>query len=128
MFEEYSSLILRTGLGSTFLYFGIYEKLINPDLTIAVIENSGISIPFSLGLFVLLFGLLEVVIGSALILGYFTRVTSLIAAIMITGIIFQLGYLAVPRDPALVAMALSLLVTGSPVLSLDSFFKKRKYV
>ncbi len=40
MFEEYSSLILRTGLGSTFLYFGIYEKLINPDLTIAVIENN----------------------------------------------------------------------------------------
>ena len=128
MFEEYSSLILRMGLGSTFLYFGIYEKLINPDLTIAVIENSGISIPFSLGLFVLLFGLLEVLIGSALVLGYFTRVAAIISAVMISAIIFQLGYLAVPRDPALVAMALSLIITGSPVLSLDSFFKKRKYV
>lgn len=128
MFEEYSSLLLRLGLGSTFLYFGIYEKLLRPELTRAVFENLNVAVPIPLGLFITIFGILEVIVGSAIILGFYTRTASIIAALMVGTIILQLGFLAVPRDPALFAIALSLVLTGSPILSLDSYFKKRKYL
>src|SRR5574341_1021536 len=114
MFEEYSSILLRLGLGSTFLYFGIYEKLLRPELTRAVLENLNINIPIPISIFITLFGILEVVIGSALILGFYTRIAAIIAALMIGTIIMQLGFLSVPRDPALFAIALSLVLTGSP--------------
>lgn len=128
MFEEYSSLLLRLGLGSTFLYFGIYEKLLRPELTRAVFENLNVAVPIPLGLFITLFGILEVIIGAVLITGFYTRTASIIAALMLGTIILQLGFLAVPRDPALFAIALSLILTGSKVLSLDNYFAKRKYL
>ena len=128
MFEDYSSLLLRLGLGAVFIYFGLYEKLLHPELTRPIIENLNLSIPISIDLFVLLFGLIEIVVGSFLILGLFTRITAIVAALMIGTIILQLGFLAVPRDIALFAIALSLLVTGSKVLSLDRYISKKKYL
>ncbi len=128
MFEEYSSLLLRLGLGSTFLYFGIYEKLLKPEITKAIFENLNVTIPIPLGLFITLFGILEVIIGSALILGFYTRIAAIIAALMIGTIIMQLGFLAVPRDPALFAIALSLIMTGSTILSLDRYFARKRYL
>lgn len=128
MFEEYSSLLLRFGLGSTFLYFGIYEKILKPELTRAVFENLNVTIPIPLGLFITMFGILEVIIGSALILGFYTRIAAILAALMIGTIVLQLGFLAVPRDPALFAIALSLILTGSSIFSLDRYFAKRKYL
>ncbi len=128
MFENYSSLLLRIGLGIVFLYFGIYEKLLNPGITRTLMEASSISVPIPIGLFILLFGLLEVVVGSFLILGMFTRITALIAALMIGTIIVQLGFLAVPRDIALFAIAVSLVITGSKVFSVDAYWIKKRYL
>ncbi|MDP4012988.1 MAG: DoxX family protein [Candidatus Nanoarchaeia archaeon] len=124
--EDYTSVLLRFGLGSVFLYFGIYEKLYKPDITMQIIENLNINIPIPLGLFIFLFGILELVIGSFLVLGLYTRITSIVASLMILGIILQFGYLNVPRDPALLAMALSLIITGSKKLSIDRMLDKRK--
>lgn len=126
--EDYSSVLLRIGLGSVFLYFGIYEKLFRPDITRSVIENLNITIPISIGLFIFLFGLLELVVGSFLVLGLYTRVTAIVAALMIFGIILQMGYLNVPRDPALLAMALSLVITGSNRFSIDRIRDKNRFM
>lgn len=124
--EDYTSVLLRFGLGSVFLYFGIYEKLYKPDITRQIIDGLNINIPISLGLFIFLFGVLELVVGSFLVLGFYTRITALIASVMILGIILQFGYLNVPRDPALLAIALSLVITGSKKFSIDRLMDKRK--
>jgi len=102
-------LLLRLGLAALFLFFGI----------LAILDPAGEAIwlaPWVAALplvgtpaFLLIFGVLEFLIGLALALGICLRYTSLVAAAMLLGIVINLGWSQIAmRDLALMAAALVL--------------------
>ena len=126
-FEKYSMFVIRIGLAIVFLLFGI-DKFINPELWFGYVPNFILQLtPLSLNLFIFLLGILEAIIGLFLLLGFLTRITAIIAAILLLGVIFTVGYNEITvRDIGLLAMAISLIITKDNILSLDSLIKKRK--
>lgn len=103
--------ITRIGLGIVFLWFGI-DKFINPEIWLGLIPNWILAIFPSTDINYMYFhGVIESIIGLLLISGKILRLSSTIAAIILIGIIFSLGYgdLAV-RDFGLLTIAIALMV------------------
>ena len=124
---KYPQLILRIGLGVVFFYFGIM-KFFNPvfwtSFIPVYIENL---LPISINLFLYIQGLVEVIIGLALIFGFYTRLFSFLTASILFVIMVSLGFNDVTvRDFGLFMMAVSLIISGAGELSLDNKIKSKK--
>lgn len=122
--EPYARLaptIVRVGLGVTFMFLGVSEKLLSPGLGLAVVERYDLTavIPVPAELWVFGAGLTEVALGTLLVVGLFTRASALTA--MVT---FTLTLFALPDDPVLAhvglyGLASVLLITGSGPYAID---------
>ncbi len=119
--ERYLPLVVRLGLGTTFIYLGASQKLLQPGLAMAVVDRYDLTavVPVAPELWVLGAGLAEVGLGIALIVGLFTRAS---AATAIS--VFTLTLFALPDDPVLAhvglfGMASVLLITGGGPLAVD---------
>ena len=125
MKKPVSSFILRIGLGLIFLFFGI-GKFQN-DIWAETMKNMPIFslIPLNINTIVTIDGVIEVLTGIFLILGIFTRMTALIASLQLAAILFLLKF-EETRDIGLLAMAISLTITGSNFLSIDNLINKDK--
>lgn len=122
--EEYSIFIIRIGLAVVFLLFGI-DKFINPESWFVYVPIFILQFT-NLNFFIFLLGILETIIGLFLLIGFLNRLAALIAALFLLSIIFTIGYNEITvRDIGLLAMAISLIITKSNLLSLDSLIKKR---
>ena len=121
--KSLSTLILRLGIGIVFLFFGV-DKFIHPEVWINWVSPRLLYyFPFPQEVFIYLDGGLESVIGVMLILGFYTRIFALIASLLIVGILATVGVTDVTvRDIAILAGALSLVLTGSDKLSVDNKF------
>lgn len=114
--------VVRVGLGVTFVYLGLGQKILRPGIALAVVERYDLTavVPVAPELWVLGAGLSEVALGLALLTGFFTRASAMVAIGM-----FSLTLFALPDDPvlahvALFGMASVLLITGSGRYALDS--------
>ncbi|ADD04001.1 DoxX domain protein [Natrialba magadii ATCC 43099] len=121
-YERYLPAVVRVGLGATFIYLGVTQKLLQPGLALAVVDRYDLTavIPASPELWVMGAGLAEAGLGIAIILGFFTRASAAAALAM-----FSLTLFALPDDPvlahvALFGMASVLLITGGGPYALDS--------
>ena len=74
--KPWSMLLLRITLGITLIWLGITEKILAPDLFIAVIENYGLPYIMNIELFVFAVGMIEILIGIFYLLGIFNRSVS----------------------------------------------------
>ena len=121
--KSWSTLILRLGIGIVFLFFGV-DKFIHPEVWINWVSPRLLYyFPFPQEVFIYLDGGLEAIIGVMLILGFYTRIFALIASLLIVGILATVGITDVTlRDVAILAGALSLVLTGSDKLSVDNKF------
>jgi uncharacterized membrane protein YphA (DoxX/SURF4 family) len=113
--------VLRVGLGLTFAYLGVTQKLMNPGDSLAVVEKYALTtvIPVSPELWVVGAGLAELLVGALLVAGAFTRASALVALGLFVTTLFGL-----PDDPVLAHVSLfglasALLITGAGPLSLD---------
>ncbi len=71
--------------------------------------------------FVYLNGFMEVILGLLLLLGFFVRISSLILAIHMLGIIFSLGYDTIAvRDFGIFVALVSIFINGADSLSLEN--------
>ncbi|MDG5819293.1 DoxX family protein [Natronococcus sp. A-GB7] len=120
-YERYLPTVTRVGLGATFIYLGLTQKILRPGIALAVVDQYDLTgvVPVSPELWVMGAGLAEIALGIALILGLFTRATALAAIAM-----FTLTLFALPDDPvlahvALFGMASVLLITGGGPLAAD---------
>jgi len=120
MLKDYSSLILRFGLGLTLFWFGI-TSILEPDMWSSLVPSF---IPIQPTIVVVAMAIFQVLVAVFIILGAFTRLAALLMAISLIPIIISLGYndIAV-RDFAIFMAALSLAMSGSKKLSLDSKFR-----
>jgi uncharacterized membrane protein YphA (DoxX/SURF4 family) len=117
-------LLLRIGLGGVFLWFGI-DKFFHPDIWQHYIPQwFPMLVPVSA--FILLLGIVETLIGAFVLFGLFTRVSAVIAALMLIPIIISLGYNEIGvRDFGLFLLALGVSALGAGEYSLDAKFFKR---
>lgn len=101
--RPYAPTVVRIGLGVTFVYLGLVEKLLDPGhalLVVAKYDLTGI-LPLDPGLWVVGAGLVELTLGLALIVGVFTRASAALAFLVLTTTLFGL-----PDDPVLAHVTL----------------------
>lgn len=120
-YRPYVPTVLRVGMGVSFVYLGLIQKLAQPSSALLVVEKYGLTnvVPVDPGMWVLGAGLSEVLVGLALLVGLFTRGAAALAFVLFTLTLFGL-----PDDPVLAHIALfgiasALFTMGSGPLSLD---------
>jgi uncharacterized membrane protein YphA (DoxX/SURF4 family) len=88
--KKYSVLFVRIGIGFAMVFLAIHEKFLNPHLSELVVTQYGLNaiIPVSVAMWVLSAGLIELVVGSALLIGYKTRIFAAIAFIVLSASFF----------------------------------------
>ena len=128
--SRYSPLMLRLSLAIVFLWFGV-DKFVNPGYwshqlpdTIKVI--AGITEESEYGL-IHLIGVFEILVGSALASGIFTRYVAAIASAFIFSIIVTTGLNpATVRDIGLLGISLYLVSISDATMSWKSYLKRGK--
>ncbi|MFC1703340.1 DoxX family protein [Candidatus Omnitrophota bacterium] len=124
MRQKIAFVLLRTGLGAVFLVFGIGK--FQHDYWARTIESMDFfqQLPWGVEYSVLAVGVLEVLTGTCLILGLFTRIIALIAAAQLFMILYLLQFQEI-RDIGLLAAALYVAASADTSLGLDRFLNKR---
>ncbi|WP_243637832.1 DoxX family membrane protein [Natrarchaeobius oligotrophus] len=124
--ERYLPTVVRVGLGVTFVYLGLTQKILRPGLALGVVDRYELTaaVPVAPELWVLGAGLAEVGLGLALLAGFFTRATAATAIA-----VFTLTLFALPDDPVLAhvglfGMASVLLITGGGPYALDEHLER----
>ena len=119
--RRYVPTVLRVGMGVTFVYLGLIEKLADPGRALLVVEKYDLTsvVPVDPGLWVVGAGVTEIAVGLALIAGFFTRGAAALSFVLFTTTLFGL-----PDDPvlahvALFGMASAVFTLGSGPLSFD---------
>ena len=122
--------VVRIGMGLSFLYLGISQKIMNPGDAAAVVAKYNLTavVPVSPELWVVGAGLTEAAVGFVLIVGAFTRAAAGISFLLFTTTLFGL-----PDDPVLAHISLfglasALLIMGGGAYSIDSFIGARTEV
>jgi uncharacterized membrane protein YphA (DoxX/SURF4 family) len=122
-YRRYVPVVLRVGVGLSFLYLGVVQKLANPGDALAVVAKYDLTavVPVDPALWVVGAGLVEAAVGVALIVGAFGRLVSGVAFLLLTTTLFGL-----PDDPVLAHISVfglvsALLVTGAGPLSFDAW-------
>ncbi|SFR60557.1 DoxX family protein [Halogeometricum limi] len=124
--QPYTSVVpvvLRVGLGVSFVYLGVAQKLMNPGEALAVVAKYDLTSVVSVApeLWVVGAGLTEVLVGVALLAGAFTRGAAAVSFLLFTTTLFGL-----PDDPVLAHISLfglvsALLITGAGPFSVDAW-------
>lgn len=120
--------VVRIGLGVTFVYLGLVEKLLDPARGLLVVQKYDLTavVPVDPGVWVLGAGLVEIALGLVLVAGLFTRATAALAFVVLTTTLFGL-----PDDPVLAHVSLfglssAVFTLGGGPLSLDRWLAARE--
>ncbi|GAA0716275.1 putative membrane protein YphA (DoxX/SURF4 family) [Halorubrum trapanicum] len=119
--RRYVPTALRVGMGVSFVYLGLIQKLADPGSGLLVVERYDLTsvVPVDPGLWVVGAGLAETAVGVALIAGFFTRGAAAVSFVLFTTTLFGL-----PDDPVLAHVALfglasAVFALGAGPLSVD---------
>jgi len=122
---------LRMGIAFVILWFGA-QQFIDPTQWIGFIPDSIIKMsPVGAITLVHLNGALEIVFGTSLMLGLFTRISALILALHMADITYVVGYTSIGvRDFGLMIAVIAVFLNGADHTSIDQFlfFRKQKEV
>lgn len=125
-YRPYVPTVLRIGMGATFIALGATQKLGDPARSLQVVAKYDLTavVPVDPGLWVLGAGLMEIVVGLALVVGLLTRASAATAFVLFTLTLFGL-----PDDPVLAhvtlfGMASALFTLGGGPFSLDEWLAR----
>ena len=122
--STYSATVLRVGIALVFLWFG-WSQLHDTSQWVAYVPQ-WVSDMTSLSLktIVYLNGVFEIIFGSALLLGLFTRFVSLLLALHMLDITYIVGLDAIGvRDFGLAVATIAVFLNGADRWTLDTFIK-----
>jgi uncharacterized membrane protein YphA (DoxX/SURF4 family) len=123
--QKYSSLVLRIGLALVMIYFGS-QQLANPASWVSFLPSFTKSLPFSHINFIYLNGWFEIVAGTLLIFGFYTRIVAGLLALHLLGITLSIEYSSTGmRDFGLTIALISLFLQDANIWSLDQYFSKK---
>ena len=121
-YRRFVPTVIRVGIGTTFAFLGVFEKLLAPRMALRVVEQYRLVevVPVPPELWVLGAGFAELGLGVAIAFGAFTRMSALAAL----GV-FTLTLFGIPDDPVLAhigafSLASALLITGAGPYALDN--------
>lgn len=125
--EDIGRLLLRIGLGSVFLWFGI-DKFFKPVAwTKWIPEWFNAFLPVDQFTFIYALGAFETLIGLLVLIGFCTRIVAVLAGLSLFGIIASWGLNEIMiRDAGLMFLAFGMALLGSGKLSLDEKFAKTR--
>lgn len=123
-YRRYVPVFVRVGMGVTFVYLGLFQKLAEPGQALLVVEKYDLTavVPVDPGMWVLGAGLTEMLVGLVLIAGFLTRGAAAVSFVLFTTTLFGL-----PDDPVLAhitlfGMASAVFTMGAGPLSFDYWF------
>ncbi|MEK6860422.1 MAG: DoxX family protein [Nanoarchaeota archaeon] len=125
--SKLSNLFIRIGIGFVFFYFGIdkffhtqaWMNWIPPKLTFIL--------PISAQTFTYILGVIEMVIGLFVFIGFFTRIFATIASVILLAIIVSIGFNEVAaRDITILITTISLIFSGSNIFCIDNLIRGRR--
>ncbi len=123
--KPYSQMVLRIGMAAVFLWFGI-NQVFNPGNFIGYLPEFIFSSGYA-NAFVYANGIFEIVLGSMLAAGLFTRVAAFLLSIHLIAIIIELGYgETFIRDAGLMIATFSVFIGGEDKWCLDYKMKSAK--
>lgn len=127
-YRTYLPTLLRVGLGLTFVFLGVTQKLLAPSRALLVVEKYNLTavVPVDPGLWVVGAGLTELAVGALLLAGLYTRATAAVAFLVLTTTLFGL-----PDDPVLAHVSMfgltsAVFTLGSGPYSLDRLVAERE--
>ncbi|MCB9820707.1 DoxX family protein [Candidatus Nomurabacteria bacterium] len=122
--EKYLPFILRIGIGGAMIYLALYEKIFNPHITQIVVRNYNLTsaIHVSEPMWVLAVGIIELIVGLFLFIGFKTRLTAVIAffVLCVTFFFFKEDIFS---HVTLFGVLSALFITGGGYLSIDNRYK-----
>lgn len=127
-YAQYAPTVVRVGLGVTFVYLGLVEKLLDPARALLVVQKYDLTavVPVDPGVWVVGAALVEIGLGLVLLAGLFTRASAALAFVVLTTTLFGL-----PDDPVLAHVTLfglssAVFTLGSGPLALDRLLATRE--
>ncbi len=124
-----SSPILRIGLAIVFLWFGI-NQIVEPNSYLGFLPDWLTKIsPIDPTMIVYLNGSFEILFGTALLLGLFTRIVAFVLFLHMADIAFTVGLDAIGiRDFGLTVATFIIWINGTDAFTLDRFIAEEKNV
>ena len=118
--QRWAPIIARLAMSFVFIWFGT-QQLMKPEQWTSFIPAFINFIPAIK--MVVLNGWFEVVFGTAMLIGFYTRLTSFLLAVHLLGIALTVGLNAIGvRDFGLAFATFSVFLNGADFLSLDNKF------
>lgn len=125
-FKKYVPLLLRLGIGGALVFLSLYEKVLNPHVSDLVVQKYNLMsiIPVGAAMWVFAVGMIELVVGLFILIGFQTRLVSAIAFLVLVTTFFFFKE-EVYSHVTLFGVLSVLFITGGGAWSLDSLLKKR---
>jgi uncharacterized membrane protein YphA (DoxX/SURF4 family) len=122
-YKEYAPILVRVAMSLVFLWFGL-NQVFDSASWVGWLPQWAYSIPISPATLIILNGTFEVIFGTFLLLGLFTRISALLLTLHLLGITISIGYNDVGiRDLGLTLATFSVFMYGMDQFCLDN---KRK--
>lgn len=119
-FSDYAPLVLRFGLAFLFLWFGLSQLTHPSDWVSWVPANATALTGMNAQTIVLLNGVFETILGGALIIGFYTRLSAFLLSLHLFFLAYEIGYNDIGvRDFALAACTLALALAAPDPYTLD---------
>lgn len=124
----FAPVILRVGMSALFLWFGA-SQIMDPVSWVGFVPQSIIDMTgLAATTLVYMNATFEIVFGSALLLGFFTRWAAFFLALHLIDITYIVGLDAIGmRDAGLAVAATAVWLYGSDWLTLDRFMKRGQF-
>lgn len=118
--RKYLAPILRLGLGFAFIYLALYEKLLNPGFSDLVVHQYNLTsiIPVDPSMWVLSAGLVELLLGILIVVGFYTRTVAFVAFLVISLTFFYFKEAVYSHVTLFSALAI-LAIEGGGLWSID---------
>ena len=118
----FAPVVLRIGISGVFLWFGM-NQIIDPTSWIGFIPDSVVNMTgLTTQTLVYLNALFEIILGSFLLFGFYTRTVALLLALHIADITYIVGLDSIGiRDLGITIATLAIFLNGRDWFSLDRF-------
>ena len=114
--------MIRIAIALVFIWFGL-QQLSDPSSWFGFLPTWVSNFPISQTAFIYLNGWFELMFGTALLFGFYSRIAALLLGLHLMGITYTVGYGAIGvRDFGLAFSALSIAFSPSSPFSLDAVF------